>query len=316
MKHRARLAILPACLLFAAPAARSQDEAPTFSTSVKVVNLFATVRGKNGEIVNNLTKDDFSITEDARPQAIRYFSRESDLPLTLGLLVDTSLSQQKVLGAERSASMQFLEQVLRENQDRVFITQFDMAVVMRQKLTSSRRELSESLAYVDTPEHSDLVLQRGAGTRLYDAVLQASKDVMNNQQNRKALIILSDGVDTGSDANITAAIEAAQRADTLIYSILFSDEGYYGFGPFGASHNGKNALMRLARETGGSFFEVTKKLGLDQIFDMLQEELRSQYSLGFVSDVPVRISEFRKLQLTVKQKNLAVKSRDRYWAKR
>jgi len=304
-------------LPFLSVAAFAQDDGPaTFSATVKVVNVFATVRAKNGEMVRNLAKNDFSLTEDGRQQTIRYFSRQTDLPLTLGLMIDTSLSQQKVLDAERSASVQFLDQVLREGKDQVFITQFDMAVVTRQKLTSSRRELSDALSYVDTPSRDDLVLERGGGTRLYDAVVRVSRDVMAGQQNRKALIVLSDGVDTGSDANIVDAIDAALRSDTLVFSILFSDEGYYTFGPFGASRDGKNALMRLARETGGSFFEVSRKLSLDQIYAAIEDELRSQYSLGFVSDRPVRISEFRKLQLSVREKGLAVLSRDKYWAKR
>ena len=191
----------------------SHDEA-TFSTDVKVVNILATVRTKSGQIINDLTKDDFSIAENKRPQDIRYFSRESDLPLTIGLMVDTSMSQTRVLESERSASFQFVDQVLREGKDKVFVTQFDMAVMTRQKPTSSRRELEESLPYVDTPSKSELEAQRGGGTLLFDAVVKASREIMSSQRNRKAMIILSDGGDNGSDETLASAIEAAQRADT------------------------------------------------------------------------------------------------------
>jgi VWFA-related protein len=300
--------------LVAALFAQAQDDA-IFSTDVKVVNIFSTVSNKRGEIIRDLNKDDFVLTENSRPQDIRYFSRESDLPLTLGLLVDTSMSQQRVIDAERGASMRFLDRVLRETKDQVFILQFDFAVRMRQELTSSRRALEEALAFVDTPGRKELSYQGGGGTLLYDAVLKASKDIMQNQRGRKAVIVLSDGVDTGSDVSMVAAIEAAQRTGTLVYSILFADSRAYGFS-FGAGSSGRNALMRIARETGGSFFEVSKKLGIEQIFDLIQEELRSQYSLGYVSDQPVRISEFRKVLLTTRQRDLIVHARDRYWAQR
>ncbi|HYL35910.1 MAG TPA: VWA domain-containing protein [Bryobacteraceae bacterium] len=292
---------------------RGQDE-PTFSTEVKVVNLLAIVRTKKGEIVRDLTKADFSVLENGRPQAIRYFSRESDLPLTIGLMVDTSMSQKRVLDQERTASFHFLDQVLREKEDQVFLMQFDMAVMLQQELTSSRTQLEDKLALVDTPTRNELAIQRGGGTLLYDAVIQASRDIMKAQRNRKALIILTDGVDTGSDETLDSAIEAAQRADTLVYSILFSDPGAYGFG-FGEP-DGRRVLQRLSRETGGSCFEVSKKQSIETIFGFIEQELRSQYSLGFVSDQPVRVSEFRKLQLTARQTGLVVQTRDRYWAQR
>src|SRR6202789_681022 len=290
----------------------NQDE-PTFSTDVKVVNILATVRTKSGQIINDLTKDDFALTENKRPEDIRYFSRESDLPLTIGLMVDTSMSQARVLESERSASFQFVDQVLREGKDKVLVTQFDMAVMTRQTPTSSRRDLEESLPYIDTPSKNELEAQRGGGTLLFDAVVQASREIMSGQQNRKAMIILSDGGDNGSDQTLASAIEAAQRADTLIYSILYADSGYYG--GFGGGE-GKTAMMRLAKETGGSFFEVSKKRSIGQIYGIIEQELRSQYNLGFVSDQPVRVSEFRTLQLASKRKDLIVQARDRYWAQR
>ena len=297
---------------FTQPWIAAQNDEPTFSTDVKVVNVLATVRAKNGEIIRNLSKDDFSLSENGRSQTIRYFSKESDLALTVGLMVDTSLSQEKVLDAERIASFHFFDQVLRDNVDQAFIMQFDFSIQVRQKLTFSRNKLEEALTTVDTPSRKELEMQRGGGTLLYDAVVQASQDIMKSLRNRKALIVLTDGVDFGSDAGVTAAIEAAQRADTLIYSILFSDAGYYGFG----GHDGKKSLMRMSAETGGTFFEVTKKQSIDQIFDMIQNELRSQYNLGYVSDEPVRVSEFRRIQLSAKQKGLVVQARDRYWAQR
>jgi len=307
MQHYGR----QACIVLALLLPLSAQDDPTFSTTVKVVNVLATVRTKSGQLVNDLTKDDFALLENKRPEDIRYFSRESDLPLTIGLLVDTSMSQARVLEKERSASFQFVDQVLREGKDKVFVTQFDMAVMTRQQPTSSRHDLEQSLPYVDTPSKNELQAQRGGGTLLFDAVVKASREIMSTLPNRKAMIILSDGGDNGSDETLTSAIEAAQRADTLIYSILFADPGYGGGGG-----EGRSWMERLAKETGGSFFEVSKKHGIGEIYGIIEQELRSQYNLGFVSDQPVRVSEFRTLQLTAKRKDLVVHARDRYWAQR
>ena len=297
--------------------AQAQGVAPdaanqaTFSTGVKVVDVLVSVRNKKNEIVKDLTKDDFVLWEDKRPQAIRYFSKESDLPLTVGLMIDTSMSQQKVLESERSASFQFIDQVLRETKDKVFVMQFDLAVMLRQPLTSSRRQLQDTLPFVDTPTRNDLRMQTGGGTLLYDAVVQASNTVLKTQGNRKAMVVLSDGVDFGSTATLNDAVEAAQRADTLIYSILFSDESYPSFG----GPNGRAVLQKLSKDTGASFFEVTKKQGIGLIYGAIEEELRSQSNLGFVSDRPNEISEFRSIKVATKQKGLNVQARERYWAK-
>ena len=305
--------ILGCCVLLAG------QEEPTFTTGVKVVNILATVRNKKGQIIRDLARDDFAVLENGRPQNIRYFARESDLPLTLGLMVDTSMSQRRVLDAERGASFRFFDQVLRADKDRIFIMQFDMSVQLRQELTSSRRKLDDALVYVDTPTNRQLQVPSSAGTLLYDAVVKASNEIMKNQQGRKALIILSDGVDIGSESTIAEAIDTALKSDTIIYSILFSDPGAYSIPLFGRGvfgPDGKGHLMHLAQETGGGFFEVSKKQTIEQVYDILQEELRSQYSLGYVSDEPVRISEFRQLQLVVKNRGLIVQARDKYWARR
>src|SRR5579862_4197905 len=236
-------------LLFLGELMRSQQP-PTISSEVNVVNVLATVRTKHGEIVRNLTKDDFVLEEDGRPQTIKYFTHESDLPLTLGLLVDTSMSQRRVLDQERNASQIFLDQVLREDKDKAFVIHFDREVELLQDLTSSRQKLESALGLLETPAPRMRPGQgapgrtgprgrRGGGTSLYDAVLLASDELMRKQQGRKAVILLTDGVDTGSKVSLAEGIAAAQRADTLIYSILFSDhEAYSGFGGYGGRRGG------------------------------------------------------------------------------
>jgi VWFA-related protein len=300
---------LGAAALAAPLALRAQE--PTFTTGVQVVNVLAIALDRNGRLVRDLGQDDFQLLEDGRPQTIRYFSRETDLPLTLGLLVDTSMSQRRLIDKERAGCYHFLDRVLRERIDKVFVMQFDEGVLLRQGLTSSRKDLEETLALVDTPTRNELRMGAGDGTWLYDAIVKASREIMAPLGNRKALIVLTDGVDFGSTATVPEAIEAALRADTLVCAVHYADPGAYG----GGGPNGRGVLERIARETGGGFYAVGKKQDVEQVFDLIQGELRSQYNLGFVSDKPVRLPEFRKIQLSAKPKGLTVRSRGRYWAK-
>jgi len=304
--------IVSAAALAVMPAFANDDQEPPLTTGVKVVNILATVSTKKGEIVRDLEQADFTVSENGRPQEIQYFSRETGLPLTLGLLIDTSMSQRRLIESERAASFRFIDRVLREDKDQVFLMQFDLGSFVRQPLTSSRKDLEAALNLVDTPTMSELSVGAGDGTSLYDTVIKASNQIMKQRQDRKALILLTDGVDNSSDATLTDAVEAAQRTDTLIYSILFADPSAYGFG----GRDGRGVLQRLSKDTGGGFFEVSKQKTIDQIFAEIEDELRSQYSLGFVSDQPVRAAEFRKLQIATKRKGLVVRARDRYWATR
>jgi len=328
-------------------------QTPTISVNVKVVNVLATVRSKRGEIVRNLTKDDFALEEDDRPQTISYFTRETDLPLTLGLLVDTSLSQRRVLDQERSASSTFLDQVLRVDKDMAFVIHFDREVELLQDLTSSRQKLQAALGLLQTPQRSQESASNspdsypgprrragggGGGTLLYDAVYLASNELMKKQQGRKALIVLSDGVDRGSKETLASAVEAAQRADTLVYSVLFADEQPYGGGfggrgmggmggmgrrgggpgryPQQTRPDGKKILEQISKQSGGRLFEVSKKQPIERIYDHIQEELRNQYSLGYTPDRAEVGAGYHKIRLTTKQKDLIVQARDGYYAQR
>jgi len=341
----------PAPVLKKAPAEQDSADAqknPTFSTGVKVVNVFATVRDKNGQVLKDLSKDEFQLKEDDRPQTIQYFSRESNLPLTLGLSIDTSMSQRRVLGDERRASYRFFDQVMREDKDKAFVIHFDREVELLQDLTSSKKRLEASLNDVGMP-----TMNRqsggggggygggghhrgggGGGTTLYDAVLLGSDELMKPVDGRKAMIVLTDGVDTGSKVNLGDAIESAQRTNTLVYSILFSDEQAYGSNAppmgMGGHHggmgrgggypgggqsrpDGKKVLKELSAKTGGGFFEVSKKHSIEDIFDQIEEEVRSQYSLGYVSDRQDKSTDFRRIAVTTTRKGAVVQAREGYY---
>jgi VWFA-related protein len=335
-----------------APAARlliCQDaKDPKFTADVKVVNVLATVRDKQGKIVHDLTQDDFVLDEDGRPQTIRYFARESNLPLTLGLLVDTSGSQRRLIGEERSASYRFLDQVLRDK-DQAFVIHFDSEVELLQDLTSSRRKLEDALAELELPQPSRQRPQWGGrfpggggprrggyprsggrglgGTELYDAILLASDEIMKKQTGRKALIVLTDGVDNGSKIGLDHAVESAQLADTMVYGVRFADPNAYpgsgrsrrGGAPpppyvYGDRLDGKKTLQRLSEPTGATFFDVSGDNKLEKIFSQIQEELRNQYSLGYTSDQTAARPVYRRIHLATKQTGLLVRTRDGYYA--
>jgi VWFA-related protein len=348
----AAFALSPAARLL-----RGQQANTTFSADVKVVNLLATVRDKQGQILRDLTKEDFLLDEDGRPQTISYFSRETDLPLTLGLLVDTSGSERRMIPDERRASIRFLEQVMRPDKDKAFVIHFDFEVELLEDLTNSREKLERALNQLDSSQPQLQRQQqgggypgggypgggqggqrggrgRGGGTDLYDAVYLAGDELMKKQKGRKALILLSDGVDTGSKETLGSAVESAQRADTLVYSILFEDPNGYGnnMGGFGGPRmgrrggmgggnryptmnrpDGKKILEQISRETGGRFFEVSRKWPIDKVYEAIEEDLRNQYSLGYTSDQPGADRGYRRIHLTTKQKGTVVQTREGYY---
>jgi len=333
---------------------------PDVSVQVRVVNVPATVRDKHGKIIGGLTKDDFFLEEDGRPQSISYFARESDVPLTLGLLVDTSFSQRRVLEGERHASFAFLNQMLHDK-NTAFVIHFDKEVELLEDLTSDRQKLESALDALRVAEPADRGRDsgggqggpggspggwpgghrrgggypgggcgfHGGGTQLYDAVYLASDELMKNQSGHKAVVVLSDGVDHGSKVSLDHAIESAQRADTQVYSILFKDEdepphfgGYGGMGGHGGHRfpqeerpDGKKVLERLAKETGGRLFEVSRKESVDQIYNEIADELRQQYNLGYTPD-RTELTGYHKIHLATKQKDLVVRAREGYYADR
>jgi VWFA-related protein len=288
--------------------AQTPQFTPQFTTDVDVVTLLATVRDKDGRFAKNLTPGDFVLREDGKPQTITYFSSESDLPLRIGLLVDTSRSQTAVLERERTASHIFLSQVLREDKDLAFVAHFDTHVGVLQGFTSSGRELAGALDQLRVP--------RAIATLLFQAIRETSENLMRKQTGRKAFILLSDGVSFRDKTSIGTAIEYAQRADTIIFSILFADRvRLYRPARAIVAEHGKNAMKRLARETGGAFFEVTDAQPLTQIYAQIEETLRNQYALGFTPQAGGRSGQYHKITLTTKTPGLSIQTRDGYFGR-
>jgi VWFA-related protein len=338
---------------------RTQNQQAPITVEVKTVTVLAVVRDKHGKIIPDLKKEDFQLEEDSRPQKIDYFARESDLPLRLGLLVDTSLSQRRVLDQERDASYSFLDHLMRDK-DQAFVLHFDREVELLQDFTPSRPKLQAALQELSLPQSDSGSSSgggggngnggggyggypgggggrhgggmHGGGTQLYDAIYLGADELMSKQQGRKAMIILSDGVDHGSKETMAEAIATAQRADTLIYSVYFSDEdegggfnrGGFGMGGPGMGRrgggypqqqrpDGKKILEQISEQTGGRLFKASKKETLDKIYAEIDEDLRNQYNMAYTPDKGNSVG-YHKIHLTVpNQKDLVVTARDGYY---
>lgn len=303
-------------LLLAALVAPAQDG--VIKVNVNLVNVLCTVHNKAGGLVGNLEKTDFTVFEDGKQQEIKYFTRETDLPLTIGLLVDTSSSQERLIDTERNAAHQFFTRVLRPK-DEAFLIQFGAEADLLQDSTSSPKLLLDGLNQLrlSVPVgglHPGPVptMQNLAGTILYDAVYLAANEKLRTEVGRKAIVVITDGVDTGSKISRDKSIEAALKADSIIYSIFYQDVAAYG--PFGGGGGGRGELQRMSAETGGKVFDVDRKHTLDEAFREIQDEMRSQYSIGYTPTNSRKDGTFRKLEIRVSNKDNKVQTRKGYYA--
>ncbi len=303
-----------------APAAPEDDQpVATFKIQVNLVDLFFTAKDKNGNLVPHLTKDDCTVAEDKVPQTLKHFVSQTNQPLTLGILLDTSGSQQRVLPLEQEAGSQFLQQVLRQK-DEAFLVSFDVNIDLLQDYTNSAHELSHALnrAEINTAGGNGAAGIPGIGggpvpvhgtpkgTLLYDAVYLAANQKLNQETGRKAMIILTDGDDQGSTTKITEAIAAAQRSNVIIYVILIADTEFYG--GFNMGYSGYSAAKKIAEETGGRLINVGNNgKKLEAAFQQIQDELRTQYVASYTPTNAKLDGTFRHIAVECKDSGNDVK---------
>jgi VWFA-related protein len=300
-----------------------RDSAETLKVNVDVVQFFFNVKEKKGALIPNLPKDQFTLLENDKPQTIKYYSAESNLPLTMGILIDSSASQTNVLGMEQQVGGAFLAEVLRPK-DLAFVMDFNIGVSLLQDFTGNVSRLKAALNSVRINSGGQAAVsgipgQGGGpvptigtpkGTLLYDAVYLASHDEMGQQVDRKAMILLTDGEDQGSQYKIRDAIEAAQKADTIVYVLLCADRGFYGFG----GYSGDSEMKKLTGETGGRVIEVGNKTEkLKAAFDQIAQELRSQYYIGYVPTNATKDGGFRRVKIQSKD-GYKIQARSGYYA--
>ncbi|HEV2964737.1 MAG TPA: VWA domain-containing protein [Candidatus Angelobacter sp.] len=321
MRTPAICTVLLAFLLSAAgfcqstsPKPDQQEQNPTFRKNVNVVNVFFTAKDRHGALVPNLNKDQFEVLENGKSEPIKYFSAESNQPLTLGLMIDSSGSMQRMLPTEKVIAADFLRQVITEK-DLAFVISFDISVDLLQDLTSDTRLLRAGLdrARINVGGGSGgipgggqgpIPISHPKGTLLFDAVYVASNEVMSKQVGRKALIFLTDGEDEGSRLKLKDSIEAAQKADTICYVLLLSDPQY---------RSNPGDMRELAEQTGGRLITVNRPDKMGEAFNQISNELRSQYYIGYAPSNEKHDGSYRKIEVKSKD-GLKVQARKGYYA--
>lgn len=307
------LPLAAALLAWSAAPATPAPQEPVIRVGVEIVNVFVTVRDRDRRIVTNLEKEQFRVFEDGREQKIEYFARETALPVTLALLLDTSISMRNVLLPAKEAASLFLRRVLRQ-EDLAFVASFDVNVDLLQDFTGDPARLERAIrrAEINSPLPDGPVARTGPlGTRFYDAVWLASRDKLRREAGRKAIVIVTDAVDAGSRVRLEEALEAAQRTDAVIYIIGIYDPYFY-HGSFGAS--GSGVARKLAEETGGRAFFFRDGRKLEEAFDQIAEELRTQYILGYYPQNRARDGGFRRLKVETTVRGHRVQARRGYYA--
>jgi VWFA-related protein len=300
-----------------------EQPAETLKVNVNIVGLFFNVKDKHGALIPNLTKGDFEVLEDGKPQTIKYFAAESNLPLTLGILIDSSGSQLRVLDMEKEVGGAFLRQVLTDK-DEAYVIDFAIDAELVQDYTRDVHRLQAALnkVKINTGFTTGPIPGAGGGpvptagaargTVLYDAVYLSAHDMLAKEVGRKAMILLTDGEDEGSQLKIKDAIEAAQKADAIVYVLLCADRGFYG--SYQVGYSGESEMRKLTEQTGGRVINVGNKFDkLREAFDQIAAELRSQYNLGYTSTNTVMDGSYRKLEIKNKQ-NYKIQSRAGYYA--
>jgi VWFA-related protein len=302
----------------------TQQPGEILKVNVNVVSLFFNVKDKHGALIPNLTKDDFEVFEDAKPQTIKYFTAESNLPLTLGIMIDSSGSQLRVLDMEKEVGGAFLKQILTDK-DEAYVIDFNVDAELIQDYTNDVRRLQAALNKVKINAGFTTGPLPGAGggpipnapgmtrgTVLFDAVYLSAHDMLAKEIGRKAMILLTDGQDEGSQLKLKDAIEAAQKADAIVYVLLCADRGSY-FSQ-GMAYYGEADMDKLTKETGGRVINVGNKFDkLREAFDQIAAELRSQYNIGYTPTNLKLDGSYRKLEIKNKQ-NYKIQARAGYYA--
>ncbi len=307
------------------------DQAPvtTFKADVNLVSLYFSARDKHGVLIPNLTKDDCTVFEDKTPQKLKNFTRDTDQPLTLGILLDTSGSQQNVLPLEQQTGSAFLKRILRPK-DEAFLVSFDVDIDLLSDFTSNASALARDMdkAQINVGGGGGPapgigqgpIAQHGTpkGTLLYDAVYLASHDKLSTETGRKALILLTDGEDQGSDKKIDQAIEAAQKANAMVYVLLIADRGFYGGGfGMGMGYSGDSYMHRMAEQTGGRVIDVGNNgKKMEQAFGQIEDELRTQYVASYTPLNTQLDGSYRHIDVQCQQsgEKLKVQARKGYYA--
>jgi len=279
---------------------KSETSLDNLVVHVDLVNVLFTVTNRKSKLVTDLEVHNLKIFEDNKPQTITNFARETELPLTIAILIDTSTSIRDRFKFEQEAAISFLYRTLRPQKDKALLITFDSTIELVQDYTDSPEVLSKAIRQV----------QSGGGTKMFDAIYLACQEKLKAETGRKILILISDGDDNLSLETLNKALEMAQKSDVAVFTISTNSSGFYGI----AAPKTDKVLKQLAEDTGGRAFFPFKAEDLSASFQHISAELRSQYSLAYRSSNPARDGSFRSIKIETDRKNLKVKSRKGYYA--
>jgi VWFA-related protein len=299
-----------------------QDQQPpqspqTLKRETTLVNVFVTARDKKNGIISDLTQNDFKISEDGQDQKVAFFEKDVNMPITLGLLIDTSGSMYNVIGAEQDTASRFLREVMRKK-DEAMVISFDFDVDLLADFTQDTNVLERAIrrTSINSVGGGGVVTpgtipqgNNAGGTDLYDAAYLACHDELATEAGRKGVILMTDAEDTGSKLRLQDAIEACQRADAVIHVLLISDSSFSG-----AFGSGPSVARKMSDDTGGRVINVHNEKSLEKAFDVISEELRSQYVIGYYPTNEKRDGTFRKIKVDIARPDVKVLARKGYYA--
>lgn len=309
------------CLPFLASPAAPSQQPPNHpvgrsikATSV-AVDVYAIVEGRDGRLIRGLSRNDFELTDDATAQKITNFSQDTNAALSLGIAIDTSVSQGRLLSTEQKAAKIFLGSVL-QSADRAFVMNFDADVKLLSDFTNAPADLARAIDSAEINQTGTSVLpeeaaRRTGGTHLYDAVYLASNELLKERVGRKVLVLVTDGQDQGSKINLQKSIESAEKADAIVYSIVVSDPDFYSL--MGGTYHGDSSVRKLDLETGGRTIRLKSVKEIESAFDQIARELRAQYLLGYFPSNLRHDGSFRRIRVSVRRHNCRVRTRTGYY---
>ena len=306
------LAVVTALVLFCVNGYRSQTKvldhksekpeptAESLVVNVDLVNVLFTVTDRKGKLVTDLDKQNLKLLENSRLQTITNFARETDLPLTIAVLIDTSTSIRDRFKFEQQAAIDFLYRTLRPRKDKALLITFDSAIELVQDFTDNAEALAKAIRQV----------RPGGGTKMFDGIYLACQEKLKGESGRKIMILISDGDDNLSLETLAGTLEMAQKSDVSIFAISTNSSGFFGI----TAPKADKVLKRLSEDTGGRAFFPFKAEDLSESFQDISAELRSQYSMAYRSSNPARDGSFRSIRIETDRKNLRVKARKGYYA--
>ena len=279
-----------------------QSDGENLVVHVDLVNVLFTATDRRGKLVTDLAKDNLKIYEDNKTQIITNFTRETELPLTIAVLIDTSTSIRNRFKFEQEAAIDFLFRTLRQKKDKALLVTFDSAIELVQDYTDNPEVLAKAIRQV----------RPGGGTKMFDSIFLTCQEKLKAETGRKIMILISDGDDNLSLETLSGTLEMAQKSDVSIYTISTNSSGFFGV----TAPKADKVLKRLAEDTGGRAFFPFKAEDLSQSFQDISSELRSQYSLAYRSSNFARDGSFRSIKIETDRKNLRVKARKGYYSAR